>query len=335
LSLVLWLRGRNPLRIAVVVAITAWASLDASAEDSPLPIDDLKWLDHEADLVAELTRLPAVCATDESDPTRAILLELGRIAFRSPMLLGGLAARSGMSCDTCHPNGHARPTFFIEGVSGVTGSADVTAGIFSQSRDDGEFNPVPIPSLVDVGSKSSFGRMAPQNDLEDFLHAVIVDEFQGQVPSPNVRKGLLVYLGALRSSACPTLAYEKIDLERAIRNVESSLDVLEWALDVDDAPSAVFVLISLKSALGRIYQRFPAEESEREKLVEVSRSLSQLRSTLANRPPDARRAATQARVELSRVLHALRKSSKRSYYDADFLRRKLNADPNQDGSVPP
>ena len=305
----------------MVVAITVWASLDASAEDSPLPIDDLKWLDHEADLVAELTRLPAECVEHESDPTRVILLELGRIAFRSPMLLGGLAARSGMSCDTCHPN-----------VSGATGTADVTAGIFSQSRDDGEFNPVPIPSLVDVGSKSSFGRMAPKDDLDDFLHAVIVDEFQGQVPSPNVKKGLLVYLNALRSSACPTpAAYEKIDLERAIRNVESSLDVLEWALDVEDTASAVFVLIALKSALGRIYQRFPAEESEREELVEVSRSLSQLRSTLANRPGDARRAATQARVELARVLHALRESSTRSYYDVEFLRRKLNADPDQGG----
>jgi hypothetical protein len=319
----------------VVIGITAWASLDASAEDSPLPIDDLKWLDHEADLVAELTRLPAECierVEDESDPTRVILLELGRIAFRSPMLLGGLAARSGMSCDTCHPNGHARPTFFIEGVSGAPGSADVTAGIFSQSRDDGEFNPLPIPSLVDVGSKSSFGRMAPMNDLDDFLHAVIVDEFQGQVPSPNVKKGLLVYLNALRSSACPTpAAYEKIDLERAIHNVESSLDVLEWALDAEDTASAVFVLIALKSALGRIYQRFPAEKSEREELVEVSRSLSRLRSTLANRPGDARRAATQARVELARVLHALRESSTRSYYDVEFLRRKLNADPDQGG----
>jgi hypothetical protein len=315
----------------VVVAITAWASLDASAEDSPLPIDDLKWLDHKADLVAELTRLPAECVEDESEPTRVILLELGRIAFRSPMLLGGLAARSGMSCDTCHPNGHARPTFFIEGVSAASGSADVTAGIFSQNRDDGEFNPVPIPSLVDVGSKSSFGRMAPKDDLDDFLHAVIVDEFQGQVPSPNVKKGLLVYLTALRSSACPTPAYEKIDLERAIRNVESSLDVLEWALVVDDTPSAVFVLIALKSALGRIYQRFPGKESEREELIEVSRSLSQLRSTLANRPGDARPAATQARVELVRVLDALRESSKRSYYDAEFLRRRLNADLDPDG----
>lgn len=331
----MWLRGRNPLRIAVIVAITGWASFHASAEDSPLPIDDLKWLDHEADLVAELTRLPAECAADESEPPQAILLALGRIAFRSPMLLGGLAARSGMSCDSCHPNGHARPVFFIEGVSGAAGSVDVTAGIFSQSRDDGEFNPVPIPSLVDVGSKSSFGRMAPKNDLDDFLHAVIVDEFQGQVPSPNVKQGLLVYLGTLRSSACPALAYEKIDLERAIRNVESSLDVLEWALDVDDVPSAEFVLISLRSALGRIYQRFPAEESEREGLVEISRSLSQLRSTLADRPDDARRLATQARVELSRVLHTLRKSSMRSYYNAEFLRRKLNGDQEHDGSVPP
>lgn len=237
-----------------------------------------------------------------------------------------------MSCDTCHPNGHARPTFFIEGVSGATGSADVTAGIFSQSRDDGEFNPVPIPSLVDVGSKSSFGRMAPKDDLDDFLHAVIVDEFQGQVPSPNVKEGLLAYLAALRSSACPTPAYEKIDLERDIRNLESSLDVFEWALEVDDTSSAVFVLISLRSALGRIYQRFPPEESEREKLVEVSRSLSRLRSTLANRPGDAKRAATQARAELVRVLDALRERPKHSYYDAEFLRRRLNADPGQDGA---
>ena len=109
-----------------------------------------------------------------------------------------------MSCDSCHPNGRAQHDFFIEGVSGAPGTVDVTGGIFSRTRDDGLFNPVPIPSLVDVGANQSFGSMAPMKDLQTFVRVLITEEFQGVPPDPIVERALIAYLRALRSEDCPS-----------------------------------------------------------------------------------------------------------------------------------
>ncbi|MGF7473737.1 hypothetical protein WFJ45_23635, partial [Salmonella enterica subsp. enterica serovar Minnesota] len=70
---------------------------------------------------------------------------IGRAAFNSPLLLGGQAARAGLSCASCHRNGRGNPDFHFPGISGAPGTADVTASLLSSHRGDGQFNPKPIP----------------------------------------------------------------------------------------------------------------------------------------------------------------------------------------------
>jgi len=203
-----WPRASSLLCVVLFFGVDppgAAAGLEAFA------LDDLKWTDRRADRGAALTRAPSECVARPPDPSRAAWIALGRIAFRSPILLGGVAARSGMRCDTCHRNGHGNPAFFIDGVSSESGTADVTGSLFSRSRDDGVSNPVPIPSLVDAASNPPFGSVAPKADLRDFLIAVVVDEFQGPLPPSAVTEGLLAYLGALRSTACPAHAVEAVE----------------------------------------------------------------------------------------------------------------------------
>ena len=311
--------------------MSSLASSSAAAGDDTIVLDDLKWIDPAANRLAALTRAPSECLVRPSDPELASLIALGRIAFRSPVLLGGIAARSGMSCNTCHRNGHGNPTFFVAGVSGEAGTVDVTGGLFSRTRDDGEFNPVPIPSLVDAASKPSFGSVVPKDDLRAFLLAVVMDEFQGQRPSDAVTEGLLAYLKALRSSACPMPverradgpadepAEEIVSLERDALDLETAFDTILWGLKGQDVATAEFALLALRAALGRIHQRFSTNERAADGLLEVSRALTAIRSMLETRPVEASQALGQTRDALRRVIRDLHGRSSKSFYNPEFL----------------
>ncbi len=307
--------------------MSSLASSSAAAGDDTIFLDDLKWIDPAANRLAALTRAPSECLVRPSDPELASLIALGRIAFRSPVLLGGIAARSGMSCNTCHRNGHDNPTFFVAGVSGEAGTVDVTGGLFSRTRDDGDFNPVPIPSLVDAASKPSFGSVVPKDDLRAFLMAVVMDEFQGQRPSDAVTEGLLAYLKALRSSACPTPAdgpaeepaEEIVSLARDALDLETVYDTILWGLKRRDVPTADFALLALRAALGRIHQRFSTNERAADGLLEVSRALTAIRSMLETRPVEASQALGQTRDALRRVIRDLHGRSSKSFYNPEFL----------------
>ncbi len=324
----MWLPARGLL---AALLFSAFASPSAAAGHDAIGLDDLKWIDPAANRVAALTRAPSECLVRPSAPELASQVALGRIAFRSPVLLGGIAARSGMSCNTCHRNGHDNPTFFVAGVSGVAGTVDVTGGLFSRTRDDGDFNPVPIPSLVDAASKSSFGSIVPKDDLRAFVMAVVMDEFQGPLPPDAVTEGLLAYLRALRSSACPKLANglangpadepadEMVSLERDALDLETAYDTILWGLKRHDVPTADFALLALRAALGRIHQRFSTSERAADGLLEVSLALTAIRSMLETRPVEASQALDQTRDRLRRVIRDLHGKSSKSFYNPALL----------------
>jgi len=296
---------------APAVASSAWA------------LDDLNWLAPDADRAAALTRAPAECLAVPSDPERAWLVSLGRVAFGSPALLGGLAARSGMSCDTCHRNGHGNPAFFIAGVSGAPGTADVTSAIFSQTRGDDIVNPVPIPDLTDAGGKSSFGTMRPVGDLRGFVHAVMLDEFQGKEPPPAVAEGVVAYVAALKRSACPAAPSVPIRFRHAADEVSGTYAVLLAALDRHDPNAADFVLRSLNLALGRLAQRFPGTPEAADMLPALGRDLGALRPLLRDGPDDARRALAAWRIRLDGTLQALSGREAGSLFDRRAVERFL------------
>jgi hypothetical protein len=311
-------------RIAFAVLALAFSTRPAIADRPPL--DDLKWVHSDTDPVLAMTHAPAECLAVPPDVDRARLIQLGRVAFRSPVLLGGVAARIGLSCDSCHRNGHDNPAFFIAGVSGEPGTADVTGSVFSSGRDDQRRNPVPIPSLVDAAAHPPFGTVMPAPDLRTFLIAAITVEFQGQPPPPSILDGIAAYLGALESSACPSPTMMTVTFDAEARALLETVDVIVAALDRHDDAAAEFALLSLRAAIGRVYARFPADLLAREGLVELSSSLSRLRMRLEEAEnAEVIRMLAAERERLEGVLGVLGKKTSASYYDAVILRRALEA----------
>ncbi|MZR29237.1 hypothetical protein [Sneathiella litorea] len=121
----------------------------------------------------------------------------GRLLFHSPSLLGEKAVRIGLSCNSCHPNGHANTDFFITGLSDRPGQVDVTHHFWKAGFDDGIFNPVNIPSLRGSRDTAPYGTINVLPDLHAFTRHVIEVEFAGPSPSSEKLEALVVYLNSI------------------------------------------------------------------------------------------------------------------------------------------
>ncbi|MFL6729987.1 MAG: hypothetical protein ACJ8EZ_08675, partial [Sphingomicrobium sp.] len=88
-----------------------------AADRAQLPIREARWL-QSPDLVADLTTQPPECLAWPADTAQRSSVAVGRALFRSPLLLGGQAARAGLSCASCHRNGRSNPHFHFPGISG-------------------------------------------------------------------------------------------------------------------------------------------------------------------------------------------------------------------------
>jgi hypothetical protein len=183
-------------------ALGAAAALLLSGASTPveLPIRDARWLT-SPDLVADLTRQPVECRSISHDAALRRSEEIGRVAFRAPLLLGGQAARAGLSCATCHRNGRTNPHFDFPGLSGDAGTADVTASLMSSHRGDGIFNPKPIPDLAGDPAKLKVSRNPAKEDLKKFIHGLITQEFDGPEPPPAALNGLVAYVRSVSPMA--------------------------------------------------------------------------------------------------------------------------------------
>jgi len=266
----------------MLAAIFGLAGAAAAAQAEP-PIHALDWLAPGADPVTAATKAPSECLARPEDAAAAEKVEAGRLLFRSPLLLGGQAARHGLTCQTCHVNGHGNPDFFIEGVSGAPGTVDVTSAIFSEVRGDGTFNPVPIPSLVDAGSRTAYGHEGKVHALPEFVKSVIMDEFAGAEPDGPVFDAVIAYIEALRSGACPAEASAPVTLATYVDDIERGFDALRDAVKQRDAGMADALILALQSRLGEVYERYQGAglEGGASRLADAGRRLGTLRTAIA------------------------------------------------------
>jgi len=191
-------RRQRPARLLGLAVLL----LVATAADAPqLPIREARWL-KTPDLLADLTTQPAECLAMPKDAALRQSVETGRALFRSPLMLGGQAARVGLSCSSCHRNGRSNPHFHFPGISGDPGTADVTASIMSSHRGDDIFNPKPIPDLGGEPAKLRISRDPTKRDLSVFIHGLITQEFDGPEPSPAALDSVVAYVNALGPGAC-------------------------------------------------------------------------------------------------------------------------------------
>ena len=320
------LRSRG--RAAAGLALAA-LGLAASAP-APAPLRALRWLSPAADPVAALTRAPPECYAPAADPEQAWREEVGRAAFRTPLLLGGQAARAGVSCETCHRSGRDNPDFDFPGVSlGHPGSADVTSSLFSSHRGDGIDNPRPIPDLGGPREALKVSRAPEGRALETFIDGLVTQEFDGAEPPPAVLDGLAAYVRALRPEACPPGGDRPVTLAGTFNDAERALVAAEGALRRGDAPSAVLLTGAARSALGRIDERYAVPELSplRAGLRAADLDLAAIQARIRRSDPAAGEAILLWRTNSGALRTALAAREDRSLFSAARLARALAASP--------
>jgi Di-haem cytochrome c peroxidase len=125
---------------------------------------------------------------------KSYLINLGDMAFSSPYIFGGPARKAGLSCASCHVNGASNAKFYIPGMSSRPGNFDTTGPFFNPKADDGERDPVTIPSLRGARYLAPYGHDGRMASLREFIHNVIVNEFAGPEPSPAILDAIVTYI---------------------------------------------------------------------------------------------------------------------------------------------
>jgi cytochrome c peroxidase len=191
------------LRFLAAALLGLVLATDIHAQDLT---DETRWLTPDIDTADTLANQPRrVMVAAPGSEASPYLVALGEVAFRSPDILGPVARRGGLSCNVCHPNGHAAVNFFAAGLSDLPGNVDLTSAVFRHLADDGLFNPVNIPSLRGVAATAPYGREGLVGTIRRFTQTVIVSEFGGDTPSERLLDALVAYQVRLGFPLAPHL----------------------------------------------------------------------------------------------------------------------------------
>ncbi|MEO5612524.1 MAG: hypothetical protein ABIT68_07180 [Sphingomicrobium sp.] len=313
-------RRQARTRLLIVAALPL---LLAAASDSPdLPIKEARWL-APGQVFDGLTRQPAECFAPPKFPSYRASAPIGRAAFRAPLLLGGQAARVGLSCASCHRNGRGNAEFAFPSLSGHPGTADVTSSLMSKKRGDGAFNPKAIPDLAGAASERTIARDPGRLDLWTFIHGLIVDEFDGHEPPPEVLGGLVDYVRALSPAACRGPASVAIRLDGNLADVDAAMQSAGQSWRTGYPATARFLVGAARSTLGSIDERFqmPGLERGRAQLHAADAQLRAIQDAISSRSAGTRFREWQRDWPRRKI--ALRKQERQSLFNPVVLRRRL------------
>lgn len=302
--------GRRAIRFlsgAILVCLAA----GALAADRPRPLQALTWIAPNYARVA-LTRQPATCAAAASDPAEA---EAGRALFHAPQLLGGQAARAGLSCASCHVNGRGNPHFLLPGISATPGTADVSASFFGTARANALFDPKPIPDLALPGKVA---HDPASGELERFLRGLIVEEFSGREPGKPALAALAAYVRTIRP--CQDRTDEPLTLAIQLDLVRTSVRGAAWFAYRNEPQAAAALVAGARRQLGLIDERFagPRLAGERRRLLAASRQLQPIAESAAPDPAKLSAWLTEFERDLVPRLH---RAEPRSLYVPELLTR--------------
>lgn len=292
-----WSRTRA-LGALIVGALLVAGSVGAQSKETNLRA--AHWVAPGADAVRALQTEPTECLTLPTEPAASLSVEVGRAAFRSPLILGGQAARSGLSCEACHRSGRSNPDFMFPGVSGAPGTADVTSSLFSTHRGDGTVNPKPIPDLSGPKAHLKIAQATPI--LDTFIHGLITEEFDGPEPPARVLAGLANYLRALSPGGCPEATVQGVT---AARRMDDALRALTAGMAMTaegDHASAISMLSAARGSLFLADERLtgPHQVSERKRLRRTDAEIARITEALRRNLPQARPDLVRLVSDLSR-----------------------------------
>lgn len=287
--------------IALAVLILC---IGASRADPPA-FEQLRWTAPGAGY-ALLSEQPSACLASEEPRVRS-----GRALFATPTLLGGQAAKAGLSCASCHINGRGNPHFLLAGVSAVPGTADVSNSFFSAVRGNGRFDPVTIPDLAMPGKVS---RDAQTKALEPFVRNLIVEEFGGEEPTPAMLDAIATYVRAV--ARCNLDMPQRRGLIDQLRALDDGMAGAALMLERGDRAGVRLSIAAIRHQLGLIAERYPGSRSD---LLSASRALQALGDGNGGLP-----ALRRWKDGFDRGLaQKLRRDEGRSLYDAVQLRKAL------------
>jgi hypothetical protein len=278
----------GPRTAALGLALAGIAAVGALAATGA-PLRALRWLSPQADPVQVLGSVPTECLSPAPDAETAYRIEVGRAAFRSPLLLGGQAARAGLACESCHREGRSNPDFQFPGVSGPSGTADVTSSLFSSRRGDGIDNPKHIPDLSGPPAALKVSRTPDGQALEGFIHGLVVDEFDGAEPSPAVLDGLATYVRALSPAACPPETRRPLHAADLVEDARRAARVGLASQARGDTATAVVMVQAARSRLGLVFERYDGPDLARQRaaLLAADRGLADVLTGLRDGDPGA------------------------------------------------
>ncbi len=290
------------------------------AKAKELSLTEFGWLEGASDPTEHLTSEPVTCLSDVS-AEQETLSNVGAVAFRSPFLFGGLAARKKLSCHACHQNGGVNPAFFIDGLSDAPGRIDATNAVFSKKLEDNKFNPIDIPTLYEINNKKAFGTLTSLPTKEDFVHHVIETEFDGPVPNQRIFDGLLAYINRF-DDGCKDDNRERIaravsrDFEKVISGMKTAQ--AEWRAGNNDV--ANFILLSTRHELGTINERYKPLKRAEKSLYKLALRAELIQSRLSNQSDLSVQDFEQWHKQAVKTLKRLQKLETRSYYQPEKLR---------------
>lgn len=298
----------------------ALAALPVAA--APFTLNVLRWTAPGAEL-AVLSSQPAACLA--ADPRTADRVQAGQALFNTPTLLGGQAARAGISCASCHVNGRDNAHFRLDGISHGAGTADVTNSFFSAARSNGRFDPGRIPDLAAPGKIS---RHPDDPALADFIRTLIVDEFAGAPPSAAMLDALAHYVRAIRP--CPDGRGDVVQraLDDQLLLVRAALGGAGDMAQRGDWQAADALVAAARHQLGLVAERYAGPRLARQRglLVRASRSLQAL-AVHRGQPALFRQAAAQWEMMFAQsITPSLRRGENQSLYRIANLRRHLGPD---------
>ena len=237
-----------------------------------LLVQSLRWTEPGKEIDAIVTQPPTCLAFDARNK---LVVQAGMALFNTPTLLGGQAAKAGLSCNSCHVNGRDNRYFQLPSLSGTAGTADVSSSFFSAARGNGVHDPVPIPDLAQPGKVS---RATGDPALEHFIRNLIVEEFSGREPSQTALSAVANYIRAIRPC-------EPGDGIRQNRQLSDQLSLINAALDgasamqrQGDTPTAKLLIGGARHQLGLIDERYAAKRftAERSFLIDASTRLRKI-----------------------------------------------------------
>ncbi|HEY2346831.1 MAG TPA: hypothetical protein VGH80_13305 [Xanthomonadaceae bacterium] len=304
----------------LLLSAVALAGIVSAAVADRLPLRAARWLppDHQAhDLAFE----PTECLKPATDAQQARRIAIGRAAFRTPLLLGGQAARAGLACNSCHRDGRGNPDFDFPGLSGAPGTADVTSSLMSSHRGDGIDNPKSIPDLSGPRAALKISRDPSNRQLETFIHGLVTEEFDGAEPGATTLDGLAAYVRALSPEACPETSEQPIRMAGFVSEARDAAQAAQFALDAHDPGAARLMIASARSALGSIDERYalPGLERDRRLLRDADLELAAIQAAVDAGAKDVPLRLAAWLATTPRWSQVLERDEGRSLFDPDRL----------------